>query len=318
MEKLRPDTITREAEALAVFPAIVQELLQHLDDEDSNLHHLADQARHDPLIAARLLALANAASTANRNKTEVRDLYTAISLIGLSRFRQLVLSLSIAGGLQKLVPSHDFEQYWAHSLEVAVAAQVLAEHCKQPAEQAYLCGLMHDLGKLWLLHHAQRPQPASNTPNLNLNNDFLRRQSPGMEDEALEKLLLGMDHAEIGYLLAKAWKLPEVICQSIHDHHGQHGSLEPVALVVQLAEAVVFVLNASRPGQAPVESGYSLTRLNPAIETVLKPDWEQMPFILGEIEARARALKGEIAHLGPKPDSATPAGQSGETAAEKA
>lgn len=298
MDKLTPEKISRQAQTLAVFPAIAKELLRRLDDEDGNLHLLADHSKHDPVIAARLLALANAASFSDRNKEPVKDLYTAISLIGLERFRKLVLSLSIASGLKSLAPADAFAAYWSHSLEVAVAAQVLAEHCRQPGDLAWLCGLLHDLGKLWLLHQppaaASHPASGGLAGGMQINPAALRRHSPGMEDEGVEKLLQGMDHAEIGFTLGKAWGLPELVCLAIRDHHGLSPTQEPISLIVQLAEAVIFALNACRHDPGP---GFGIVRLSPFIQTVLKPDWEKMPFIYGEIEARIRTTRAEITAL---------------------
>lgn len=265
---------------IAAFPPVALELLTLLDDEEGNLHLLVDQAKHDPVISGRLLGLANSAGLQSAGRG-VKDIYSAMSLLGLSRVRQLVLSVSIRGAFRKLLPGTQSAEFWEHSVDVAICAQVLAEHLGQHAELAYICGLLHDVGRLWL---------ALNFPDgcAAVDTHFKARGDTGKVDA--ERQVFGMDHAQIGDVLGEMWHIPPLIRQAILDHHGSPAMADdPMVVLLHLAEAICQTLH---PG------GYPIAYLSPLIDSVLHPNWEYMPHIYGEIEARARLAKAEIQALG--------------------
>ena len=265
---------------IAAFPQIALELLTQLDDEEGNLHLLVEQAKHDPVISGRLLGLANSAGLKTSGR-QVNDIYSAMSLLGLSRVRQLVLSVSIRGAFRQLLSNGQAAAFWEHSVDVAICAQVLAEHLGQHGDLAYICGLLHDVGRLWLAHNFPDGYVA-------VDRHFRARGDTGKA--AAERQAFGMDHAQIGDVLGEIWNLPPLIRQAILDHHGGPAMADdPLVVLIHLAEAICQALHPT---------GYPIACLSPSIESVLHPNWEHMPYIYGEIEARARLAKAEIQAMG--------------------
>ncbi|GEM_PF-6034162 len=272
--------VAERSRHIPAFPKIALQLLTLLDDEEGNLHLLVDHAKNDPVISSRLLGLANSAGLKSSSRG-LKDVYSAMSMLGMGRVRLLVLSISIHGAFKKLSSGAQSADFWKHSVEVGISAQVLAEHFGQNGELAYICGLVHDIGRLWL---------NSNFPDAYDAVGRLMTDTGNSKEIEAERRVFGMDHAEIGDVLAEIWNLPPVIRQSIHDHHGSPTmSDDPMVVLIHLAEAISQVL---RP------NGYPVAYLSPLIESVIRPNWEHMPHIYGEIEARARLATAEIQALG--------------------
>jgi putative nucleotidyltransferase with HDIG domain len=264
---------------IPALPKVALQLLALLDDDEGNLHLLVDQARHDPVISSRLLGLANSAGLRASGR-DCKDIRSAMAMLGLSRVRLLVLSLSVRGAFEKLSSGAQAAEFWQHSVDVGVCAQVLAEHFELHGELAYICGLVHDVGRLWLAHNFPDAYDVFVGP-------FGDRGNRGEIDA--ERQAFGIDHAQIGDVLGEVWDLPPVIRQTILDHHGSPAMAdEPLVVLIHLAEAICQALHPN---------GYPIAYLSPLIESVIHPDWEHMAHIYGEIEARARVAKAEIQAL---------------------
>lgn len=269
----------RIAELSRNIPALPEIALKVLDlshDEDANLHLLADHARNDPVIAAMLVGLANSPQV-NPSGRPVREIYNAISMIGLARVRKVVVSVSLRGAFSGLLPAPRFAEYWNHCIDVGTCAQVLAEHLGLPAEQAYICGLVHDVGKLWLAH---------NFPEAFVQVTEEWMGSPDLSETQAERQAFGLDHAAVGAALGQQWSLPAPIHLALRDHHGPDAmSDDPMVVLTHFAESIC---------QAIGHGSQPLHALSPLIDSVLKPDWAHLPYLFGEMEAMARLTKAVV------------------------
>ena len=269
LDRERIASLSRNIPAL---PEIALKVLDLSHDEDANLHLLSDHARNDPVIAAMLLGLANTPQV-NPSGRPVRELYHAISMIGLSRVRQVVVSVSLRGAFGGLLPERAYAAYWNHCIDVASGAQVLAGHMGLPAEQAHFCGLVHDVGKLWLAH---------NFPDAFAEATARWQENPEISEVRAEIDAFGMDHATVGALLGELWSLPEPIRLALRDHHGggpDAMSDDPLVVLTHFAEVTTQALQGDR---------HPLHAVSPLIDSVLRPDWEHLPQLFGEMEALAR------------------------------
>jgi HD-like signal output (HDOD) protein len=273
--------LTRESMAslggsIPAFPKVAMEMLGLLGNDQTNLRLLVDYARLDAVIAGQLIGIANAAGS-RPGREPVRDLQSAIAMIGLQRVRQLVMSVSILGAFRHMKPGDMLGDYWEHSIDVGTCAQVLAEYMGVDPDRAYVSGLIHDVGQLWLAH---------NYPDAFARVAAMRRTSPEMEQIEAERQIFGMDHAQVGGVLGEMWKLPALMAAATRDHHGSAGmDRDPHVLLIHLAQNICEALG--------LESD-PIHYVSPDIENVLHPDWDAMHLIYGEIEARARLLKAEV------------------------
>lgn len=193
----------RGAISLPPLPRRSQVLLQALSDPGLDLLTLAELIEQTPALAARILGVANSAFFAVAEP--VRSIPDAIiRVLGLNLVRDLGMSFALSQPFDLgACPEFDPMRYWRGSMELAVAAQVLAERLPSadwpsPSE-AYLAGLLRHLGLLALVHVAPDAMRATLIE---------AERHPDIELLMVERSRLGLDHTEVGRSLADAWHLP--------------------------------------------------------------------------------------------------------------
>ena len=192
------------------LPSVVIQLRQYLNDPDVNFDQLSHVLQHDPGLTANILQLANSAYFGwSRTIKSVRE---AITRLGTDRIFQMVLCMSVAPLVRKPINGYDMDSngLWEHSIATAICAEQLALALKlQDAKEAFTAGLLHDLGKIILGTFVEvDDEPIKEivlTENLALN-------------EA-ERMVLGIDHAEVAGELLQAWNLPMEVVASARWHH---------------------------------------------------------------------------------------------------
>src|SRR6202035_777633 len=139
------------------FPEIAIRVRRVLSDPKSTSDQVVRVVGSEPALAARLLRIANSASL-NRSGRQVSDLRTAINRIGYNMVRSASISFSMAQirNSNKLAGlEHHLADLWQRSSMVAAFAYVLARNCtKVNPDEAMLTGMMHGIGKLYVLTRA--------------------------------------------------------------------------------------------------------------------------------------------------------------------
>ncbi len=192
---------------LPPLPGSVFRVLELLRDVNVTNSALANAVGYDPLLAARLLRLAN--STYYSRQNNVTTISRAIDTIGTKALYDAVMLGVAANTFSKEIEgSETGRAIWEHSLAVAILARKLTDVLQmRGAENAFLCGLLHDIGKLILL----KSDPEGYNSLLDRNDEDEMMKS---EDE-----FFGVNHAEVGALLIKRWNLPDAISSVILYHH---------------------------------------------------------------------------------------------------
>src|SRR6476620_6973424 len=136
---------------VASLPAAAEKVLRMTASDDADPLELCEVIQNDPVLVARILRRLNSSYYALSQK--ISDLKTAISLLGLREIRNLALTVfvsrSFEGGATR--GPYKRENLWAHSVGVAVASRLVARVCGRSAcEEAYIAGLLHDLGLILL------------------------------------------------------------------------------------------------------------------------------------------------------------------------
>jgi len=200
--------LEKKLEDLPLLPAVIVRLLA-LDINDENyFEHVYELSQEDPTFALRIIRLSNSALSAPVNPiTTLRD---AVVRLGVKSVAGLVTSLS---AVRVFIPTKQGEKnLWVHSIQVAVCAKIIAHtvtELKVNPEQAYICGLLHDIGRFVLFDKASK--------ELNLV-----EESNWDSPEQLvitEKKLYGFNHSELGGRVCKKWGLPESIIDVVDNHH---------------------------------------------------------------------------------------------------
>lgn len=130
-----------------VLPNVVSKMLV-LDKESEDYYEdVLSLASEDPFIAAKIIFLANSAALAGRTKIET--LTQAVVRVGINQVSTLITSISLSKSFKPTHQSH--RNLWLHSLKVAIAATKIAQLNQINGEQAYLSGLLHEIGRFILL-----------------------------------------------------------------------------------------------------------------------------------------------------------------------
>lgn len=179
-ESIRTNRIT-----LPSLPDVALKVRAAVESDSSSARDIADIVSIDAGISARLLQVAN--SPLYRGRVTIDSVQTAVSRLGVKMVRSLVVSLAIRGIFQPTTDTLDscFRQKWEESVRVAGIARVLAR--LQPhlnAEQAMLAGLIHDIGALPIMVHAEiKEDLAHDETRLDL---LMKRLSPTVGRQILE------------------------------------------------------------------------------------------------------------------------------------
>ncbi len=181
----------------------------------------------DPALASCLLRMANA-SGADHAASETVLLREAVETVGLEGLRRAVLGVTLTSlPLQSCQPH--LERHLHHALACATCAAKTASHTRLvPADEAYVAGLLHDIGRLALV--AAMPEEYC---------AFLESRQPAGMDR-LERNAFDVDHALVGKWMAERWALPRQLSQAIWFHHLPPGTLLGDRPIVHLVAVVGF------------------------------------------------------------------------------
>jgi len=196
-------------ENVPTLPAIFTQLVRATSDPDTSLHELATIITYDPALMASVLRVANSSFMAL--KEPVQDLPSAVLCLGMVEIRRAVLAVGsfkmLFGGRTQAAYLKDI---WIHSVATAFISQQLAIVGRfEIEEEAYVAGLMHDLGKLFF---------ASAYPKVYA--DLRERVADGEgEGLVLEKETFGLNHVEVAAELGTHYKLPPSVIEVGLHHH---------------------------------------------------------------------------------------------------
>jgi putative nucleotidyltransferase with HDIG domain len=187
--------------------ATVARISALLRDQNISTRKLAAVVGCDPVLAARLLKLAN--SCLYFRQTPVISIHQAIEAIGLKALYDIVMLGAMADGFAKEIGNTVYGRViWEHSIVVALLAREMSNILGlRGTEEAFLCGLLHDIGKILLLKgETGRFEKILDLPT---EAEMLRS----------EEATFGLTHAEVGAYVTHKWELPEVVCSVIMYHH---------------------------------------------------------------------------------------------------
>jgi len=201
--------ILEEINGIPTFPQNIITLLQMCSDPDADIDKIANTIKQDVSVTSDVIKLANSAGFISGQRVD--DIHRAVMKVGLKNLR----SILIASNARKIMESryNKFEEIWEHCNRVAFYSRQIALKYKIPgggADNAYIAGLLHDLGQVILLA---------------IDMESVRRIAEIVKDRniitttVMEELSIGISHAEIGHMVSVKWNFPEFLAQVIRFHH---------------------------------------------------------------------------------------------------
>lgn len=201
------EEICRQIGDLPTLPFIAAKLLDTLADDNASAVDVARILASDQAASARLLRLANSAAySPSRPVATVRD---AIVLIGFAAVRRIALGLAVLDNYTSGPPVSglDYTRLWLHALATGAAARELAPRMRKDGEEAFMAGLLHDVGKVMLATGA--PEEYSRAVGLS-------ERMPLIE---AEREVFGFDHGAVAGILLAEWQFPGSVIDAAAHHH---------------------------------------------------------------------------------------------------
>ncbi|MBU0983060.1 MAG: HDOD domain-containing protein [candidate division Zixibacteria bacterium] len=209
MDRLAILTEIKERDDLLSLPQALAEILREVDNPDFTADSLARIILRDPPLTGRILKMAN--SSFYSRFAGISTVHQAVPVLGANTVKCLALSTSVFDPAKIASDSGtDPQQYFANVLTVAAGAEKIASTVEYRAsEEAFIAGLLHDIGSMYLIHH----YPAE-------YRKIVRGEVPGVSNILdAEQAVFGVDHCEVGYHLLVKWRLPTYIAEAVRDHH---------------------------------------------------------------------------------------------------
>jgi putative nucleotidyltransferase with HDIG domain len=202
------EKITRHVDQLPMLPGVLFQLMKLNADDEKFYDQVYNLAKTDPPLASFILGYANSAASSPNNP--INSLQAALTRVGSQTIVNLITTLSVSKVFVPSQPEH--KAIWKHSIETATIAAFISKithHHEVEPDMAYMCGLLHDIGRFVLFQFA--PKALDET-------DAIGWGSPN-ELPLVEKKILGTSHAEIGYIACQKLHLPNIVSSLVKHHH---------------------------------------------------------------------------------------------------
>jgi putative nucleotidyltransferase with HDIG domain len=289
------DRVKRNINRIQNLPAlsdVISKIIELTEDPSVSGQQVADLVGRDQAMVTAILKIVNSPFYGlNRRVSSINH---AIVLLGYRTIRNIALSTSLVSTFSG--PStdgrFDRKRFWTHAVCTAAAAKLVAHRLKDTdAEEAFLAGLIHDMGRIVFSHFFRT--------EFSVVLDLWSKRGISLLDA--EKMVLGLDHAEAGTLVARKWNFPVSVADAIGCHHDLDRALQTseLATCVYLANELTRVsevrLSASGGHAAePSVDGAAqlLEQMSPPMRSALHLTPESLEQLLAELEGEMEKARG--------------------------
>jgi putative nucleotidyltransferase with HDIG domain len=200
------EQVMEKVHDLPTLPDVFFKVNEVVNDPNTSAQDLERIIESDVAISAKLLRLVNSASYGLSRKVD--SLMQAIPILGFYTVQNLVMSVSIFE--MNAMPAYDLKAFWKHSFATGTVAKAIADaDGMQGARSQALAGLLHDIGKAFMLQDFLVEHQGVRQEMLKDNISFIEA----------EKRILSTTHAEIGGAIAEKWNFPPNLTAAIRYHH---------------------------------------------------------------------------------------------------
>ena len=224
--------LTDRIQSFPALPSVVSRVIELSSDPDCSMDEFLHVIRLDLSLTAAILKLANSAFFGQTRR--VSSLRQAIPILGLNEIRNMVIARAMFNSFKTVKIEHwfDIRGFWVHSFLCGLAARVLARET-EPADDVFISGLIHDIGKLVILtvFPSQFARVAA------------RQDEPAFNMYQWEENLFGASHGEIGQNLLERWSFPKKLVDAVGFHHQPEkaGENTPAAALIYFADMVAHL-----------------------------------------------------------------------------
>ena len=203
------EALVRRIDEISTLPHVALQVVRIASDEHSSAADLKKVMENDVALSARILRCVNSSAYALRVK--ITNLQHAVTYLGMKQIRNLAMTASVADLFKKDEKIGQYRRLdlWRHLVSVGICARLIAMRRKiGDFEDAFLAGLMHDIGIVLEDQHVH---------------DHFSRLIQALDAQKTlaetERAHLGFDHTILGEMIAEGWKFPEPVRAAIRHHH---------------------------------------------------------------------------------------------------
>ncbi|MEM9398619.1 MAG: HDOD domain-containing protein [Verrucomicrobiota bacterium] len=233
---------------LPVLPEVATKVVQLCSNPDSTPGEIHDLIRRDQSLAANLLRISNSAMYSPG--FEIKTLEQAVSRLGFKRVKEATLIISCEGRVFQVKRYEtQVRQLFRHCLAASAFAEEVARQGRRNVEEAFLCGLMHDIGCPVLLQFVA---------------DLEKKQQTTYDIEEVLPVVSHF-HANVGGMLAERWNLPDRLAEAIRYHHTPDEAKEcvEIARLTNLANDLAhFAVGPKERTEQQIQEHPMLVHLN--------------------------------------------------------
>jgi putative nucleotidyltransferase with HDIG domain len=269
----------RSLDRVLPLPEVITKAQMLLTDPNSNFDELASIIETDQEITLNSLKMANSAYYSLKN--EVYSVRQACFILGLKVIAEIVMAASTFSLYNRALRAYSMspKSLWRHSLAAALSARKIAD-AVQPdmANEAFLCGLFHDVGKLIL------------DEQIFSRNEAFRKflgNSPVTHYEA-ERQILGFDHTAVASELCRRWKFPKAVTKAIRRHHTNTNQVDDLTLILHIADNLTKVNGNGNSG------GCTLYELDENVMQFLLLEEIDIKEIIAEVDDSVSQISTEL------------------------
>ncbi|MFO1497060.1 MAG: HDOD domain-containing protein [Verrucomicrobiota bacterium] len=258
-------------------PRLLPELLSLLGDPDVDSSRVVALISYDPALTAHVLRLCNSALLAAQHP--VSDLQEAVVRLGFEQIYRLVAAVCGSRQLSSRQKGYGIRdgELWEHSVTAAVASQLIARDLGEDANLVFTTGLLHDIGKIVL-------SEALENRYVQLIEEVEQNQQSLLETE---RILLGVQHAEIGGRLLERWNFPSNLTTAVCHHHDPANANDHsrLASMIYLGNMIAYFM-----GSGYGHPAFALRGRAEALE-ILRISGDQLPRYMIQTHDEINALQ---------------------------
>ena len=227
IERALVERIDKNRIELPVLPQVAGRVMALANDPSADAARLSALIHHDQALAAHVLRIAN--SPAYMPRTPIASLQHAVAMLGVNQLSEIAVTISLKSAAGK-IPGHETEvrQLWRHALASGAYAKEIARMRRYNVESAYLCGLLHTVGKPAVLKAIATIAAELHIP---------------LKPNEIISFLDGY-HSRVGSLIATEWALPPQVAEAItyYGAYEQASSHRQEAMMTCLADRLATYL----------------------------------------------------------------------------
>ncbi len=230
---------------LPTLPSVVTKVLNLLSNPKISASKIGEVISTDISLSTKTLKIVNSAFYGFPKR--ISTITQAVVILGFNTIKSAVFGVAVINAFDKYKRSSilNYNDFWAHSVAVGAGARILAKRVKyENIEEAFIGGIIHDIGKLILSQFSAK--------------EYQKVMEKVMEKDIsfsfsdIESDIMGFDHSEIGYYLVDKWNFPQNLSSIIRYHHKPEKAPDDtdkkLIAIVNVADTLVNILQIGDSG----------------------------------------------------------------------